>query len=63
MYNEIYLIELVKTMQKYGLGANDAWDIVQSEWEYIEDFLHDRPKDIKTLKGLAKDLLTIYMVA
>ncbi|MBU1658567.1 hypothetical protein KKG72_05860 [bacterium] len=58
---QTFSISLTKHLVKrYNMNMSDAMDIIEDEWDFIEEVYASQES---TVEALAQDLIDIYMVA
>lgn len=61
---EEMVLELVECLsKKYGISTEEAYSMIYSEWEYVEEMVLSGTNEKKLCKKIAKRLLDLYMVA
>jgi hypothetical protein len=58
---ETFFIQIVARLTKqYNLTKNEAQEMLNDEWEYVEQTYSE---GVVTAEDMAKELISIYMVA
>lgn len=58
---ETFFIQIVARLTKqYNLTKNEAQEMLNDEWEYVEQTYSE---GVITVEDIAKELVSIYMVA
>ncbi|SFO88691.1 hypothetical protein [Hydrogenimonas thermophila] len=61
---EEIVLKLVECLcSKYGISTEEAYSMIYSEWEYVEEMVISGANEKKLCKKIAKRLLDLYMVA
>jgi len=61
---EEIVLKLVECLcSKYEISTEEAYSVIYSEWEYIEEMVLSGTNDKKLCKKIAKRLFDLYMVA
>lgn len=58
---ETFFIQIIERLTKqYNLTKNEAQEMLNDEWEYVEQTYSE---DVISAEDMAKELISIYMVA
>ena len=61
---EEIVLKLVECLySKYGISTEEAYSMIYSVWEYVEEMVLSGENEKKLCKKIVKRLLNLYMVA